>query len=455
MKKIIATVFLFLLISCTNLFAGTYEASSLFNSVQRSETVLDLFFERWDTILDRQLYLDLYAKINWVNGFSVKSFEAGQKKNIPMTLVRTYGSLTVNYPILGGYDNADFEKRLAAGSSGKNQPKKEDETEAESSPLWQPKNLQIAFTMTGFHYGLTRSVDINRGQAGSTSATDYKFTQFFDDIYALSLVYLPYIYVHSGVIVNNQIEPNANGTINYSNSSNMTTRWFFASNLLSFLNTNTTATKNTLESLSVGIEINKLAGFFVKLPRYVPKLTVTYKMLNLYNDQSYDTVWVGSSKYNGTIDKTYDMPDSAREHAKLNTLNLTVKENLFDVVRAEAAVELQDATKTLIDKTTSQTLKLNPLREMRGAIGVNFLGMNSAQALLLNVGISRYWDPAVSLQRSHGSSNTIYGGFTSLQYQHPLAGAELKVAYNYSQELRKLIETADKWMFEGSLYFRF
>lgn len=429
--------------------AADYEASSLFNSVQRSETVQDLFLERWDSILDREQYFDLYGKINWVHGFKVKTVEAGQKKSINMRLVRTYGSLTVSYPILGGYESSDIQKRLSAGSSGKNQNKKEDEAEQESG-LWQPKNLQIAFTMTGFHYGLTRKIEIDRGQAGTESATDYKFTQFFDDIFAISLIYMPYVYVHTGVIVNNQIEPNDNGTMSYTNSGKMSTRFFFASNLLSFLNTNFTTTKSTLEAIAIGVEVNKLVAFFTKIPPYVPKLIITYKMLNLYNDKPYDYVWV-----NSMTGKSYDMSESGREHAKLNTLNLTLKENFLNFLIAEFSTEFQDATKTLIDKRTSEKLDMNPVREIKGIIGVNFFGLNSVQALLLNIGISRYWDPAIPVQRASGSSYILYGGFCSIQYQHPIAGAELKVAYNYSQELRRLVETADKWMFEGSFYARF
>ena len=57
--------------------AASYEASSLFNSVGRSETVQDLFFERWETILDRQLYVDWYGKINWVHDFKVHTVNGG------------------------------------------------------------------------------------------------------------------------------------------------------------------------------------------------------------------------------------------------------------------------------------------------------------------------------------------------------------------------------------------
>jgi len=49
--------------------AAVYEASTLHNAVARSETVMDLFFERWERIQNMELYFDWFGKINWVQGF--------------------------------------------------------------------------------------------------------------------------------------------------------------------------------------------------------------------------------------------------------------------------------------------------------------------------------------------------------------------------------------------------
>ena len=82
--------------------ANVYEASTLHNAVSRSDTVQGLFYQRWDKIIEESLYLDLYAKINWLNGFQVNSYNrgSGEYEATEMTLVRTYGSITINYPIL-------------------------------------------------------------------------------------------------------------------------------------------------------------------------------------------------------------------------------------------------------------------------------------------------------------------------------------------------------------------
>lgn len=439
--------------------AASYEASSLFNSVGRSETVQDLFFERWETILDRQLYIDLYGKINWVNDFKVHTINQGngQPQTIPMTLVRTYGSLTIDIPVLGGYDNTELTKRLNKGSSGN-----ADDQESDSSGggLWKPKNLQVAFTATGFHYGLTRKAAVDRGSAGDESVTDYRFTQFFDDIFSLSVLYMPYVYVHGGVIMNNQIEPKADGTMSYADSKNgyPEFRWFFASNLLSFLNTNATITKGKVEKMAVGTEVVKFVEMFTKVPKVVPRVTITGKQLALYNDETYDSVWVKSAFIHGTASaKNREMVDGDRQHAKLYTASILVSEDFKNIFFADFFAEYQYCPATLIEKRTDQKLDLAPLREMRGSVGCNFFGFNPANiyALTLTVGMGQYWDPAIALHRTSGTGHSLTGYFSSLKFEHPLFGVELDASYNYSKELRKLVETADKVAVEASLFVRF
>jgi hypothetical protein len=441
-------------------FAASYEASSLFNSVGRSETVQDLFFERWETILDRQLYVDWYGKINWVNDFKVHTINNGngQRQTIPMTLVRSYGSLTIDIPVLGGYDKGDIKKRLSKGSAAKKAGT--DEAEEDSGGLVKPKNLQVAFTMTGFHYGLTRKTNVDRGDAGDDSVTDYRFTQFFDDMFVLSVLYTPYIYVHGGLIMNNQIEPNANGTMSYADSKNgfPEYRWFFSSNLLSCLNTNATITKGEVEKMAVGTEVVKIVEFLTKVPKVVPRVTITGKQLALYNDDACDAVWVKSSYiHGGSTEKNSEMADAERQHAKLYTLSLLVSEDFKNRFFADFFAEYQYCPVTLIEKRTMQELDLSPVRELRASAGVNFFGFDekNISSLKMLLGVGKYWDPAIALHRSEGTGHSLIGYFTTIKYEHPFYGGELTVSYNYSKELRKLVETADKLAFEGALFARF
>ncbi len=435
--------------------AVSYEASTLHNAVSRSETVLDLFFARWRHIQEKELYFDLFGRINWVPNFKINTVNtgSGEKESVPMTLVRTYGSVTLNFPIIGGYEGAGLSDRL----SGKRKRETEEESKG-TGPLglWKPRNLILGVTATGFHYGLTRKTTVNRGSAGTESVTDYKYSQFFDDIFALSVLYLPYFYLHGGVIINNQIEPNDDGTMDYSNSANRTVRYFFASNLLSFLNLNAATTSEKLESIAVDVRVTRLLEMALgTLPLTVPQVTITYKMINLYNDEPYDAVWVRSAIAKDSSPKSSILSDSLKEDARLHTLGLLVEENLFYYVYIKFNVEFQEPSETLFDKRTNRKLVFDPLREAYVSVAYNFLGKKAADGYLftVTVGASRFWDPAIPVHRREGSKFYLYGGFGALTFTTPFGGAELKAVYNYAPEIRKLVETADKAALEGSVFF--
>jgi hypothetical protein len=316
----------------------------------------------------------------------------------------------------------------------------------------------IGFTATGFHYGLTRSTDINRGNAGDESVTDYKFTQFFDDIFAVSVLYLPYIYVHSGLLIQNQIDPNPDGTMSYFSSRNgyPLYKYFLASNLLGFLDANATSSKGKIEKIGTAIEIKSLALNFANIPAFVPKFTIGYKFLNAYHDEGYDSVWVKSAFASDGSPKTDFMANSLKQSASLQTLSFLVQEDLSNILILEFFTEFQYCNKTLIEKSTDQKLTLRPIREIRGLVGVNVFGFDKTNVDLLtfSVGVGNYWDPGISVQRSSGTGNSVTGGIFSVKFENPLFGAEFMVDYNYSKELRALIEATDKVAIEGSAYFR-
>jgi len=439
-------------------FSVTYEASTLHNAVARSETVLDLFYERWNRIQDMELYFDWYGKINWVKDFKVYAENAatGKREAVDMTLVRTYGSITINFPILGGYEGDDMRERLKHGTG-----KYKKEEEEVDGGLWKPKSLILGLTATGFHYGLTRESKVNRGQAGEETVTDYKYTQFFDDIFAASLLYRPYFFVHGGVIINNQIEPNDDGTMDYSNSTNRTKRYFIASNILSFLNLNATRSEEEFESMAVGIIVNNLINIIIKkIHPALPVLTITYKRLSLFNDEPYDPVWVKSATVDGTP-KDSALPDADKEEAELSTLSFLINENLFNYIYIDFFAELQKTSETLVDKRTNEKVDYPTLRQVNGMIGFNFFGGHAEEGylLVLSVGASRYWDVAVPYHRESGDEYHVYGYVAALEGRFfaggiPI-GIEIKATKNYAPELRKLVETTDKYAFETSAYVSF
>jgi len=435
--------------------AAVYEASTLYNAVSRSETVQDLFFQRWDIIQEKELYFDFFGKINWVPGFQINTIKSatGKKEAVDMRLIRSYGSITVNYPILGGYEGKDLNERLTKGSGYK----KEDDREGKDEGLFKPKNLILGFTATGFHYGLTSESTVNRGQAGQETVTDYKYTQFFDDIYAVSLLYRPYFFIHAGVVVNNQIEPNDDGTMDYSNSTGRSVRYFVGSNLLSFLNVNAATTKDKMESMAVGLILNKGFDLLTKKSSGLPKITVTYKILNIFNDEPYDAVWVKTA-----AGKSDSMDNSGKEKAQLRTLSAAVEKRFGNRIVFNAFAELQKPSQKLIEKRTvtdanpgGDEIKFALMREMYASAGYNLLAKNPGQLLLVNFGLSRFWDVAIPVHRESGFGYAVTGWFASLSYEKAVYGAEFKVSRNYSNELRKLVETTDKYMIEGSLFGRF
>ncbi|MCU0821218.1 MAG: hypothetical protein MUC95_01940 [Spirochaetes bacterium] len=144
--------------------AVVYEASTLHNGVSRSDTAQGLFYKRWDTIVEDSIYLDLYCRINWLQGFHVKAYNrgTGDYQATDMTLVRTYGSVTINYPILGSNYLEEIKNRFSFIREEKIKP--EDEGTGVSK-YWDKKDLLVGFTTTGFHYGLTRKTVVDRMDA--------------------------------------------------------------------------------------------------------------------------------------------------------------------------------------------------------------------------------------------------------------------------------------------------
>lgn len=454
--------------------AAVYEASTLHNAVARSETVLDLFFERWERIQNMELYFDWYGKINWVQGFKINAVNQGtkQKEAVDMRLVRAYGSMTVNIPVLGGYGGDDMRKRLQYGTGKYTQIEEANgivrdagagtEQKADEGYI-KPKNLILGLTATGFHYGLTREGTINRGTAGEESFTDYKYTQFFDDIFAASLLYRPYFHIHAGMVLSQQFEPRDDGTMSYADPVERSKRYFVASNLLSFLNLNATTRKDEMESLAVGLIINEAVGYISKnLSRSFPQLTITYKQLNLFNDQLYDPVWVDSYYITGTATpKSSAMSDAERESAKLYTLSAGMKGYLGNYFYIDLLAEAQKPNQDLVSRMTQRKIEYSLWRDMRALLGYNWLGqrINTGSFFLTSFGVSRYWDPAIPIHRDSGSGYHVWGGVFQMEGRIfagsvPL-GMQFQVSRNYSPELRRMVETVDKWIYEGSFNVSF
>ena len=100
-KKAINILILLSIFIPAGLYAAAYEASTLHNAVMRSESVQELFFERWALIQENNWNFDFFGRINWVPDFKIYSVnnQTGEKEAVNMRLIRTYGGLYLHVPV--------------------------------------------------------------------------------------------------------------------------------------------------------------------------------------------------------------------------------------------------------------------------------------------------------------------------------------------------------------------
>ncbi len=424
MKKIIViTATVLQLLIFNPLFSAVYEASTLHNSVSRSETVQDLYLKRWDILKAENFYFDIYGKINWVFGFDVNTINAGTNQTEPtkLRLTRTYGSMTAAMP-LGDY-----------------------------RPTPDDSDFMIALTTTGFHYGLTKKITINRGTAGSESVTDYKHSQFFDDIYAFSFLYRPYFTFHGGLIFNNEYVPEDDGTMDYFDPVKSTNKKFVAIEISKAMAFSMNIGNGKPESTKVDLEITNLIGYIKDVSNpYIPQVTLGYENIAAYNDQAYDAVWVKTPV--GKIASTgYD-----RDSAKLHILSLKIIQRVGRLFTLEGFYGAQYINKNLYTKTDSSKIDVSKSKEWYFLFNLD-PKKDTADTVKFKAytGISWYWDPAIAIHRNKpDKGNAVYGWILGAEVDFKNYGADFKTEYNYSSELKKLMETTDKWAVEGSIFLR-
>ena len=399
-------------------FAATYDVSTLHNSVKRSSSVKDLFLGRWDFIEENRYCFDLFGTLNWVNNFQIyiTDRQTGVKKPEDMRLVRTYGGLAFLVPF-----GLDSETNTA--------------------------DFMLGFSTAGYHYGLTKKSTVKRGNAGNESITDYKYTQFFDDIFAASFFWKTYIHVHTGALVNNAIQPRDDGTMHYFGSSSAKTSWFLSSNLFSFMNFNFLMKNSKFDIFDISVSPTKVYVFFFgELPRLVPELTAGIKR-STYDD-AFEAAWVKTEKTGPN--------ENERDTAKLTLFTLLLEEKLGKALYINYYMTFQRASEKLIEKRTEEKLKLRPVKEMRTAIGYDFLS-GSFLKLIAEAGFCQYWDEAIPFHsrsdryRANGFFGSIdFGGGRSGDYIS--VGLKFTCSYNDSNELKKLIETTNKAVIQGDFY---
>ncbi len=466
MKHIKIYAFLIFLFSQTCLFAATYEASTLYNSVSRSETVQDLYFKRWEIVsqqspvTDLDMYrLDIYGKINWLNNFNINTYNAGtgNYESIDMRLVRTYGSIIINIPLASSEEQE--EQKLINSPNKYNENKDYKFKEESATPSFLNKrNFWLGFTASGFHYGLTRKTEIDRENQGTDTITDYKYSQFFDDIYALTVSHSSGTNFHFGLIVQNELVPDDDGTMHYLDQGNRTIRYFIDTNLLSFLNMNSSSRKDKLVSIAFALSITDLYTFLYSPPNpALQQFRIGYKLLRLYNDEPYDAVWVDSPYTTGGSLKTDFMPASERDKGNLHTMSAELETRLWKYFLLTLYTEFQHIPDNIYDKRDNKKIDPAPAREARAMLAFSPFAAtpsdrdSNPDLFVISFGMSSFWDPGIAVHRESGSGYRITGWLLAIDFNWNFLSLDLAVYKNYSDELRKLVEAADKYAFEFSV----
>ncbi len=403
-------------------FSAVYEASTLYNSVSRAETVQDLYMARWETIKEKNFYFDLYGKINWVFDFDVNTYNSGsgEYESTELRLTRTYGSMTLALPI-GGF-RADPDGR----------------------------DFIIALNTTGFHYGLVKDIEIARGTGETETVSDYKHSQFFDDIYSVSVLYRPYFTFHGGFIINNEYEPQDDGTMDYSDPVNSYKKKFFAVELYKFMAFSMNIDEGRPESTKVSVTVNQVLGFVMDTKSiYFPVITAGYENSAAYNDELYDPVWVNSPANKG------DTASYAKDSARLQVYSLKVNQRFAEVFTIEGFLGAQYITDEIYTKSDEKKINVSKAKEWYILLSYDPIALPDQADFKAYTGMSWYWDPAVSIHRDDpGKGNAVYGWILGCDFDFVHFGGDMKTEYNFSSDLKKLVEASDKWAVEGSLFVR-
>lgn len=410
----------FSLLIVTPLYSAVYEASTLYNSVSRSETVQDLYMKRWETNKEKNFYFDIYGKINWVFDFDVNSYNAGTDKYeaTELRLTRTYGTMTLALPITGFRETPD------------------------------KSDFIIALSTTGFHYGLTRDIDVRRNTGETESVSDYKHSQFFDDIYAVSILYRPYFTFHGGYIFNNEYVPDDDGTMDYADPVKSYRKKFVAVELYKFMAFSMNVDNNKPESTKTSVTLNQALAFVMDTSNiYFPMINIGYERTASYNDKPYDSVWVKEPKETST--------DYDRDKAVLNIASIDIIQRFAESFTIEGFFGAQYITDDIYTKTEGEKINVSKGKEWYIILSYDPISAADQAKIKAYTGASWYWDPALAIHRDNPEKgNSLYGWIIGCDFDFIYFGGDLMAEYNFSSELKKLVETSDKWAVEGSLFLR-
>lgn len=237
-----------LLTSLNALYAG--DPGDLINAVKRSQSITDLFLSRWSVVdnskskkelsdmplQDRFYYISRGSTVEYVDLY----FNAEIINNIPLST--RFGDYELDMFRAFASTILRFEDMADLGFT-----------------KWG-----FAFSFSGFRYGLKKEINIGGGGSSlpgageSFTTNEYVYNQMFDDLFVFTNILEDIGYLHTGILLNQQIDPGLDGLIDTPDDTDTRiTRFFLNSNLFGTFNLNLAYNKESekTEFFTASIEI--------------------------------------------------------------------------------------------------------------------------------------------------------------------------------------------------------
>jgi hypothetical protein len=205
---------------------------------------------------------------------------------------------------------------------------------------------------------------------------------------------------------------------------------------------------NKPESTKVAVTLNQALAFVTDTSSiYFPVMNLGLERTAAYNDKPYDSVWVDKPKDTSTNYK--------RDEAVLNIVSFDITQRFAQSFTIKGFLGAQYITEDIYAKTDDKKINVSKAKEWYVVLSYDPITTPDQGKIKAYTGISWYWDPAVTIHRDDpDKGNSLYGWIIGCDLDFNHFGGDLKAEYNYSDDLKKLIEASDKWSVEGSIFLR-
>ncbi|HCL55917.1 MAG TPA: hypothetical protein DHW82_02785 [Spirochaetia bacterium] len=472
MKKIFLALFLMILPLTGG--ASTWDPGDLINAVKRSQVITELFMERW-TVMQNSVSMETLAPMSEEvkKGLNIDSKDKNKKEKKAKDLNIPEFSLAEKFYYI---NRGGFSKNLDIAFHGEdilgynvNTPfGRYDLTlfRVFGSAIVKFEDL-IDFGITqwgfaigaaGYRYGMYKKTELNDSldtahEYGKFNVKDYLYTQVFDDLIVFTNIFKGFGYVHTGILMNEQVDPGSDGMVNTADDKQISSkaRLFFDSNILGmlFANLGYNSDSDKAEYLSTKTEIFALLSVFgaVEKRALFPDLSIGY---------TYNNPAVGFENINLA---------GAQIPQSIHTLFMDIHYTYYNAFYIKAKGEI-----FLSGQVDQENDFL--FRQAYGELGLRFdtFDIIGNADKYYGDGMSQFFFSYYFIfgmsylvnQRTmdFGNDTPEVIGF-SLGFKMNFAGffgggsVEGKISRNYSEKLNNLIEAYDHWIIELTLQIGF